>query len=104
MRSADELVVCDGAPDVTGMHDIDEYIQSQLIPAALNITTFVLADGGTFVAKMFRGKGATSGNFHSPPLGVRQCQTLKKTLWKWRMMMQIGCWAAYRLDSSALAA
>eukprot|EP00667_Euglena_gracilis_P029569 EG_transcript_39439 len=32
-----ELVVCDGAPDVTGMHDIDEYIQSQLILAALNI-------------------------------------------------------------------
>uniref|UniRef100_A0A7S4CZA5 Putative tRNA (cytidine(32)/guanosine(34)-2'-O)-methyltransferase n=1 Tax=Eutreptiella gymnastica TaxID=73025 RepID=A0A7S4CZA5_9EUGL len=54
-----ELVVCDGAPDVTGMHDIDEYIQSQLILAALNITTFVLADGGTFVAKMFRGKDTT---------------------------------------------
>eukprot|EP00668_Euglena_longa_P034635 GGOE01044463.1.p1 GENE.GGOE01044463.1~~GGOE01044463.1.p1 ORF type:complete len:312 (+),score=105.30 GGOE01044463.1:44-937(+) len=51
-----ELVVCDGAPDVTGMHDIDEYIQSQLILAALNITTFVLAEGGTFVAKIFRGK------------------------------------------------
>lgn len=25
-----ELVVCDGAPDVTGFHDIDQYIQSQL--------------------------------------------------------------------------
>ena len=22
-----DLVVCDGAPDVTGLHDIDEYIQ-----------------------------------------------------------------------------
>ncbi len=22
-----DLVVCDGAPDVTGMHDIDEYLQ-----------------------------------------------------------------------------
>ena len=22
-----DLVVCDGAPDVTGMHDLDEYIQ-----------------------------------------------------------------------------
>mmetsp|Transcript_143525 Transcript_143525/g.250514 ORF Transcript_143525/g.250514 Transcript_143525/m.250514 type:complete len:295 (-) Transcript_143525:219-1103(-) len=54
-----ELVVCDGAPDVTGMHDIDEYIQSQLILAALNITTFVLAEGGTFVAKIFRGKDTT---------------------------------------------
>ena len=25
-----DLVVCDGAPDVTGMHDLDEYIQAQL--------------------------------------------------------------------------
>lgn len=34
-----DLVVCDGAPDVTGLHDIDEYIQAQLLLAALNITT-----------------------------------------------------------------
>lgn len=26
-----ELVVCDGAPDVTGLHDLDEYVQSQLL-------------------------------------------------------------------------
>ncbi|XP_053680514.1 putative tRNA (cytidine(32)/guanosine(34)-2'-O)-methyltransferase 1 [Anopheles nili] len=51
-----QLVICDGAPDVTGLHDIDEYIQSQLLLAALNITTHVLALGGTFVAKIFRGK------------------------------------------------
>jgi len=51
-----QLVVCDGAPDVTGLHDIDEYIQAQLLLAALNITTHVLAKGGTFVAKIFRGK------------------------------------------------
>jgi tRNA (cytidine32/guanosine34-2'-O)-methyltransferase len=50
------LVVCDGAPDITGMHDIDEYIQSQLILAALLITTQVLVPGGTFVSKIFRGK------------------------------------------------
>lgn len=25
-----ELVVCDGAPDVTGLHDIDAYLQSQV--------------------------------------------------------------------------
>ena len=31
-----ELVVCDGAPDVTGLHDMDEYIQAQLGPS-LNI-------------------------------------------------------------------
>ena len=51
-----DLVVCDGAPDVTGLHDIDEYIQGQLLLAALNITTHVLKPGGTFVAKIFRGK------------------------------------------------
>ncbi|ELU17391.1 hypothetical protein CAPTEDRAFT_159848 [Capitella teleta] len=51
-----DLVVCDGAPDVTGLHDIDEYIQAQLLLAALNITTHVLKKGGTFVAKIFRGK------------------------------------------------
>ncbi|KAJ2171986.1 tRNA (uridine-2'-O-)-methyltransferase trm7, partial [Coemansia sp. RSA 551] len=37
-----DLVVSDGAPDVTGLHDLDEYIQAQLILAALNITTHVL--------------------------------------------------------------
>lgn len=38
------------------MHDIDEYIQSQLLLAALSITTHVLMNGGKFVAKIFRGK------------------------------------------------
>ncbi|XP_033927622.1 tRNA (cytidine(32)/guanosine(34)-2'-O)-methyltransferase isoform X2 [Melopsittacus undulatus] len=57
-HSAD-LVVCDGAPDVTGLHDLDEYIQAQLLLAALTITTHVLKKGGTFVAKIFRGKDVT---------------------------------------------
>ena len=51
-----DLVVCDGAPDVTGLHDIDEYMQAQLLLAALNITTNTLRIGGSFVAKIFRGK------------------------------------------------
>ena len=51
-----DLVVCDGAPDVTGLHDIDEYIQAQLLLAAFNITSHVLKKGGNFVAKIFRGK------------------------------------------------
>ncbi len=54
-----DLVVCDGAPDVTGLHDVDEYVQAQLLLAALNITTHVLKSGGTFVAKIFRGKDVT---------------------------------------------
>uniref|UniRef100_A0A8C9R5R1 Putative tRNA (cytidine(32)/guanosine(34)-2'-O)-methyltransferase n=1 Tax=Scleropages formosus TaxID=113540 RepID=A0A8C9R5R1_SCLFO len=28
-----DIVVCDGAPDVTGLHDVDEYIQAQLLLA-----------------------------------------------------------------------
>lgn len=44
---------------VTGLHDIDEYIQAQLLLAALSITTHVLMPGGTFVAKIFRGKDTT---------------------------------------------
>ncbi|KAJ3226197.1 putative tRNA (cytidine(32)/guanosine(34)-2'-O)-methyltransferase [Chytriomyces hyalinus] len=69
-----QLVVCDGAPDVTGLHDMDEYMQAQLILAvgalvftlhcrstkldrqALNITTEILAPGGSFVAKMFKAR------------------------------------------------
>ncbi|KAJ2714425.1 putative tRNA (cytidine(32)/guanosine(34)-2'-O)-methyltransferase [Coemansia spiralis] len=54
-----DLVVSDGAPDVTGLHDLDEYIQAQLLLAALNITTHVLRRGGAFVAKIFRGKDVT---------------------------------------------
>jgi tRNA (cytidine32/guanosine34-2'-O)-methyltransferase len=51
-----ELVVCDGAPDVIGLHPFDEYCQSQLLLSAINITTHVLIVGGTFVAKIFRGR------------------------------------------------
>ncbi len=35
---------------------MDEYVQAQLILAALTIVTHVLRPGGTFVAKIFRGK------------------------------------------------
>lgn len=51
-----ELVVCDGAPDVTGLHDVDEYLQGQLLLSAMLITTHVLCQNGTFVAKIFRGR------------------------------------------------
>ncbi|CAG8443907.1 10858_t:CDS:2 [Ambispora leptoticha] len=57
-ESAD-IVVCDGAPDVIGLHDFDEYIQAQLVLAALNITTHILRPGGTLIAKIFRGKDVT---------------------------------------------
>ncbi|CAI5734083.1 unnamed protein product [Hyaloperonospora brassicae] len=49
-----QVVVSDGAPDVTGVHDMDEFVQAELLAAALNITTHVLEEGGAFVAKIFR--------------------------------------------------
>jgi tRNA (cytidine32/guanosine34-2'-O)-methyltransferase len=51
-----DLVLSDGAPDVTGLHDLDIYVQSQLLWAALNLALCVLKPGGRFVAKIFRGK------------------------------------------------
>ena len=62
-----QLIVCDGAPDVTGLHDLDEYLQSQLLLAATQITFRLLEVGGTFVAKIFTqhpqaGLGASLGN------------------------------------------
>ncbi|KAI0391741.1 FtsJ-like methyltransferase-domain-containing protein [Xylariaceae sp. FL0594] len=51
-----DLVLSDGAPDVTGLHDLDIYVQSRLLFAALNLALCVLKPGGKFVAKIFRGK------------------------------------------------
>lgn len=44
---------------MTGLHDMDIFIQSQLLLAALNIATHILRPGGTFVAKIFRAKDVT---------------------------------------------
>ena len=52
---AAQLVVCDGAPDVTGLHDIDEWLQWQLLVSAANIGAHVLGRGGAFFAKIFTG-------------------------------------------------
>lgn len=43
---------------VTGLHDLDEYVQSHLVLAALTICARILENGGTFVAKVFRGREA----------------------------------------------
>ena len=51
-----DLVLSDGAPDVTGLHDLDIYIQSQLLYSALNLALKILKPEGKFVAKVFRGK------------------------------------------------
>ena len=51
-----DLVLSDGAPDVTGLHDLDIYVQSQLLFSALTLAMKVLRPGGKFVAKIFRAK------------------------------------------------
>lgn len=51
-----DFVCSDGAPDVTGLHDLDEYVQAQLVLSALQLTTCILKPGGAFVAKIFRGR------------------------------------------------
>ena len=44
---------------MTGVHDMDEYIQAQLILAALIIVISILKPNGAFVAKIFRQEDAS---------------------------------------------
>lgn len=53
-----DLVVCDGAPEVTGLHDLDEHVHADLLAAALGICVRILQQGATFVAKIFRSSDA----------------------------------------------
>lgn len=48
-----DLIVCDGAPDVTGIHVMDEYVHSELMLSAFNIVCHALKRGGTYTAKLF---------------------------------------------------
>ena len=49
-----DVVIFDGAPDVTGLIDVDMYMQVELIIFALVIAMKLLKKGGIFVAKMFK--------------------------------------------------
>ncbi|KPU72727.1 uncharacterized protein Dana_GF23069, isoform B [Drosophila ananassae] len=49
-----QIVVCDGAPDSTGMHDFDSYVQIELVITAISIATYILEEGGSFVSKIYR--------------------------------------------------
>ena len=51
-----DLIVCDGAPDVTGFYSLDEQLQRDLLKAALGLAVRVSAPGSTFVGKCFRGE------------------------------------------------
>ncbi len=54
-----DLVMCDGAPDVTGFNEFDVFIQFQLIFSAVNISLRMLKEGGVFITKIFKGKYTT---------------------------------------------
>lgn len=64
-KSAD-LVLCDGAPDITGILDFDEYYQNQLLLHALDISIKLFNNSNnalnnkTFVCKFFRGRSTFS--------------------------------------------
>lgn len=75
-RGLAELIVCDGAPDVTGVHDLDEQLHAQLMLAALQITLRLLQVGGTFVGKIFTQHipGTSSGAHESGKLLTLQFQ------------------------------
>lgn len=53
-----DLVLCDGAPDITGFNEFDVYVQSQLVLTALNTSIRMLKVGGNFVTKFYKGKNS----------------------------------------------
>jgi cell division protein FtsJ len=60
-----DLVLCDGAPEVTGLRDLDEFMQSSLLLSAIRMVTAILRPGGTFVSKLFAGPNVS---FHQEQL------------------------------------
>lgn len=50
------LVIFDGAPDVTGILEMDISMQTKLITCSLVICTKLLEKGGKFVAKVFKSE------------------------------------------------
>lgn len=52
-----DLVVTDGAPDVTGSQDLDSSLHYQLYIASLTICRHLLKPHGVFVGKVFQGEG-----------------------------------------------
>lgn len=94
-----DLVVCDGAPDVTGLHALDTFNQSHLILAAINITTHLLATGGHFVAKIFVDEDIhvlvdqmrllfDRVELHKP-ISSRSCSTGMHTLFKHTLLARV---------------
>lgn len=51
-----DVVLCDGAPDVYGLADVDGYLQHRLVRAAFDVACRILRPGGVFVSKIYRGR------------------------------------------------
>lgn len=51
-----DLVMCDGAPDITGLHDIDEYLQVELLVSALSVSLRIGKTGSSFIGKCFKAR------------------------------------------------
>lgn len=76
-----DIVLFDGAPDVTGLHSVDESIQHRLLLSAFNIARCLLlhdADS-VFIGKVFRGRRCSqiyaylTTQFHSVTLCKPRC-------------------------------
>ncbi|KAJ1460622.1 FtsJ-like methyltransferase-domain-containing protein [Pelagophyceae sp. CCMP2097] len=52
-----ELVLCDGAPDVVNLGDVDAHLQHQLVLCAVDAAMRLIDREGTFVSKVYRGRG-----------------------------------------------
>ena len=63
-----DVVLCDCAPDVVHQADVDEFVQHDLVSAALSMARQTLQEGGSFVCKVFRGPQL--------PRLLRRCQRL----------------------------
>ncbi|KAH9410827.1 FtsJ-like methyltransferase [Ordospora pajunii] len=50
-----DVVICDGAPEITGLHEIDEYLQSELLVSTLCMCMKIAKHGSSLVAKCFKG-------------------------------------------------
>lgn len=53
------LIIYNKTPNITNLHNINKYIQTQLLLTTLNITTHVLRTNKTFITKIFRKKNIT---------------------------------------------
>ena len=74
-----DLVLCDGAPDVIGLGDVDDFLQHRLVRAALDMALGILTPGGAFLSKVYRGRGlsalvaAAAAEFESVEIAKPRC-------------------------------